>query len=228
MKRWIGAPLAVVLAASASAGSVLWNNYLTPGPGHDGVSALSSERQTLAAESWVADDTLFNNPVNIEEIRWIGYREIGTGGQYPLADLIILDGSFGTIVELSDQSYTDSVIETQQILGRTYEIYEGVLNLGVNSQQLAAGHYYFGTRLVGNSLGQNFFATTGNGTLNGTTQGYTRSPSFFQNQWTPVSDVYGIQFNTDFAFQVYGTVVPEPVSLVMMLGGGLCLMLRRR
>ena len=232
MKRWFVGQLALCVVSSASAGTVLWDNYLTPGTGYDGVSALSSERNTVTADSWVADDAVFESPVLVDEVRWIGYREIGIGGVYATADMLIMDGSFNPVLELTDVDYSSTVLDTRVILGRTYEIYEGVVTLPVGEsgevdRELDPGHYYFGARLVGNGLGQNFFATTGKGEINGLTLGYTRSPSFHQNQWTPVDVVYGIQFDTDFAFQVTGSIVPEPVSFMMVACGGLFLLRRR-
>lgn len=231
MKKWMSLPLGMVLAGSAFAGGtqLLWDNYLTPPDGYDGQNALSSDRNTQTQDSWVADDAVFGQIVRVDEIRWVGYREINGGGQYPAADVTVLDSTFNTLLEFNDASYTDSVLDTVQILGRTYQIYEGSVSLETfaGDREFDPGQYYFGTRLVGNTLGQNFFATTGNGTLNGQTIGFTRSPSFFQNNWTPVSQVYGIEFNTDFAFQVRGVIVPEPAAIAM-LGAGALLFVRRR
>jgi hypothetical protein len=220
---------ATAVAAHAGGSTLLWDNYLSPGLGHDGLNALSSERNTVAVETWVVDDALFTDSVQILSLNWIALREIGMGAQYASADFVILDDQFQPVVSLNDLSY--SATEEGSLFG--LNLYEGTLTFGTadagtdDAIILGPGQYYFGVRLVGNQLGGNYWATTGAGELNGMSYGFTKSPAFGQPGWTPVADVYGIE-PTDFAFRVFGTIVPEPASFGVLALGALALTVRRR
>lgn len=227
MKRYLPVLAAGWLASAAVAGpiSLLWDNYLSDAPGHDARNALSSERRTLVQDSFVVDDAIFSQPVRVDEIRWIAYRQVGAMIQYNTADLIVLDENFNSVLSLTDAAYTATPLGTQLGL----ELYEGRADLSsfAGSRELAAGRYFVGSRLVGNFLGRNFAATTGDGAMNGLSFGYTRSPSFASNNWTSVTGIIGIG-STEFAYQVYGAIVPEPASLALLLVGGAALMRARR
>lgn len=230
MKRilTIVAVSATAVAANAGGSSLLWDNYLSPGLGHDAVNALSSERRTVAPEAWVVDDALFTDAVQILSINWIALREMGLGAQYATADFLILDNDFEPVVSLNDLTYSST--DEGSLFG--LDLYEGTLNFqsadaGDGAIVIGPGQYYFGVRLVGNQLGGNYWATTGNGALNGQSFGFTKSPAFGQPGWTPVADVYGIA-PTDFAFQLFGTIVPEPASIGLIVMGALVFTARRR
>ena len=70
--------VAIGLTPLASA-DLLWDNYAIP-DGLDRVGGFSSERATLISDSWVVDDAVFETPVIVEQIQWIGLQgEEGTG-----------------------------------------------------------------------------------------------------------------------------------------------------
>ena len=225
MKRLLTGTVVALLSTAAQA-DLIWNNYLTtPGPGHDGVSGLSSERNTLVQKSWVVDDAIFDNPVQVDEVRWLAVRETGGAIQYNGADVLIMDESFNPVLQVNDAPFATTS------LGPVFglELYEGRVDIAavLANRDLPAGRYFVGARLVGNFLGQNFVATTGNGVMNGMTFGFFQSESFAQDQWEQVMNDPQIGAH-EYAYQVYGTIIPEPVSLTLLGLGGVLLLGRRR
>ncbi len=230
MKRTLGMVLLLGVSASAQAGDLIWDNYLSPAPGHDSVNALSTERETVVPESWLVDDVVFDDIAEISEIRWIGLRDDDPGANYVGADVLIMDTDFQIVAEFVSLDFQTSVLGQQFGL----EVYEGSVQLpgdvipaSSEAVILEPGNYYIGTRLVGNGLGRNFAATTGNGAMNGNSFGVWQSISFFgHTDWVNSADID--QFGgSDFAFQLYGTIVPEPASLALIAAGGLLLIRRR-
>ncbi|MDX2199031.1 MAG: PEP-CTERM sorting domain-containing protein [Phycisphaerae bacterium] len=229
MKRIVCAGVAAFATASALGGGapmLLWDNYLSPGAGHDSLSGLSADRQTLVPDAWTVEDMVLTQPVSLTEIRWIGLRATGSNIQYPDADVLLLDSQLNTVQSFQNLDFTSTVIGT---LGG-FQVYEGRVDLtGLNplSLELAAGRYFFGARLVGNNLGQNFVATTGSGAVNGQGYGFFKSSHFGLPNWTPVGNVAGAD-DSEYSYQVYGTIIPEPVSLMMIGLGGIAMVIRRR
>lgn len=231
MKRYLTSSFVGLLSATAVAGTssaLLWDNYLSPAPGNDGVTGLSSERNTLVQQSWVVDDFVVNDLTRIDEVRWIGYRESGANISYSAADVLIMDENFNEVFSASDVSYATTD------LGDAFglDVYEGmvVLNNGnpaLGDETLNPGRYFVGTRLVGNTLGQNYVATTGNGALNGGSYAFYQSESFAVNEWRSVNNEPAVG-DSEFAYRIYGTVIPEPASLILLSAGALMMVRRPR
>lgn len=200
---------------------LLWDNYAVPN-GWDGVTGLSSERATLISDSWVVDDAVFDQPVFVEEIQWIGFR-----GDKPLvaADYIIMDSEFQVIAEVHDAPFSSNDLGVQ-FFG--FEMYEGSVTVSA-PVELAPGQYFIGTRLVGEFLGRNFAATSATGAqvIFGESEAYFKSVSLGFDDWTAVNEVLASGEPSDFAYRIIGTVIPEPASLIL-LAIGVAAMLRRR
>ena len=214
--------VSVCLGPLASA-DLLWDNYAIPN-GWDGVTGLSSERDTLISDTWVVDDAIFEQNVIVQEIQWIGFRD-----DKPLvaADWIIMDTDFVVIAEMQDAEFTRNDLGRQ--LGR-FELYEGSLTLPEGEGvQLEPGRYFIGTRLVGEFLGRNFAATsaTGAGNIFGESQAYFKGVAFGFDDWTPVNEVLSSGEPSDFAYRIIGTIVPEPASLILLVLGAAAALRRR-
>jgi hypothetical protein len=227
--RFLTTLLGVFALSSAASGDVLWNNFQGP-DGFDGVDSLSSERRTEVTESWTVDDAIFpaaQFPLGVEitGIRWIGVRTPGTS-LFPLADFAILDSSLNQIAGAGDDdvSYTvEATLPSTDFPG--LEVYRGFVS--VPNVPLAPGRYYFGARLVGNFFGRNFIATTGNGAIQGVTQGYFQSVFFGFPNFVPAAQAFKAG-ETDFAYQIEGVpIVPEPATLLLVAGGALAALRRR-
>ncbi|MGE3180616.1 MAG: PEP-CTERM sorting domain-containing protein [Phycisphaerae bacterium] len=232
MKRLLTGSLVGLLSTAAIAGTssgLLWDNYLSGLPGNDGRTGLSSERSTLVQQSWVVEDMILSDLVRIDEVRWIAYRETSSNINYPAADLLIMDENFNPVVQLSDLTYATTELGTAFGLN----MYEGSIILNSGNPTLGddgflnPGRYFIGTRLVGNNLGQNFVATTGDGALNGQSYAFYQSESFAVNEWRSVNNEQAIG-DSEFSYRVYGTVIPEPASMILLSAGALMLVRRSR
>ena len=213
--------VAIGLTPLASA-DLLWDNYAIP-DGLDRVSGFSSERATLISDSWVVHDAVFETPVIVEQIQWIGLQgEEGTG--FTGADYIIMDSEFNVVVEVSNVAF-DANLSGDQFFG--WDVYEGTVQ--VEPVALDAGQYYFGARLVNSHLGRNFAATSFSGAdlIRGDTEAYIRSVPFGIDDWTPASQVVSSGIVSDFAYRIDGTVIPEPTSLILLLIGAAATLRRR-
>lgn len=201
---------------------LLWDNYTTPDP-WDHVTGYSSERATLISETWVVDDAVFEQPVSIEEIQWIGARD--DPERFTGADYIILDAEFNVIADVRDQPF-DAIV-----LGEDFdpplEIYEGTVQ--VEPILLDPGQYYFGARLVDGHLGRNYAVTsfTGADLIRGATEAHILAVPFGVDDWTPASQVLSSGIQSDFAYRINGTVIPEPASLILLLIGAAATLRRR-
>lgn len=212
--------VAIGLTPFASA-DLLWDNFAAPDP-WDHVTGYSSERATLISESWVVDDAVFEQPVSIDEIQWIGFRDnpdLFTG-----ADYIILDSEFQVVSEVRDLPFVANVIGEQFGL----QVYEG--SVQVDAILLDPGQYYFGARLVNGHLGRNFAATsfTGEDLIRGETEAYVLAVPFGHDDWTPASQALSSGIPSDFAYRINGTIIPEPASLILLLIGAAATLRRRR
>lgn len=201
---------------------LLWDNYAIPN-GWDGETGLSSERDTLISDTWVIDDAVFEQPVIIEELQWLGFRD---AEPFAAADFIIMDNEFQVIAEVHDAPFTANDLGRQ--LGR-FELYEGSVVLA-EPVELGPGQYFIGTRMVGEFLGRNFAATSGTGAQNvkGLSEAYFKGVPFGFDEWTPVNEVLTSGEPSDFAFRVNGTIVPEPASLILLAFGAAATLRRRR
>jgi hypothetical protein len=219
------AALTLLLMCTAQA-DVLWDNYPDSGYSLDSEMALSSERDTLIDATWTVDDAVFTDPVEIESVQWVGMHE--PGYEYPFADLIILSadpdgGPEDEFLMLEDLEYTIVWQSSDQGLER----YEATVELS-ESVALPAGHWYFGTRLVGDEhvgLGRNFVAAASELNPAGETAGYFWGPIFGAFDWLPVQDLPFIEEPRDYALQVHG--VPEPGSVMLIAVGAVLAFYRR-
>ncbi len=238
---WATAGLLFVAAATVNADELLWDNY----PGglgglQDVTFNMSSERNTAVWEStWIVDDVDFAETnidpgdATLTRLEWVGARQ--PGYSYSTVDVIVLDGNFSTLFELSDLEY--SLTDYDSELGPGMQLYEGEVELDVSEAipwQELTEHFYIGVRLVGDGYyqGRNRNVTSSiDTTLRGRTEGYMKAAIFGAPDWTPASDVWyappSDENNFEFAFRVYADVVPEPAGVVLLLAGSV-LMLRRR
>jgi len=237
--------LVLVAASPVYADEVLiWDNY--PGDVLENAAYnMSSERNTQVVEAtWVVDDVDFaqipgGDPdlTMLTRLEWIGAR--GLGVTYSTADVILLNRSgddWNTVYESWDLVYTFTDIETDPDLGPDMQAYEAELTFGEAIPVSELGeHFYIGVRLVGDGyfVGRNHFVTSSiDQAVWGRTEGYIKADVFGAPDWTPASDVwYGADVpgsNFDFAFRVYGYVIPEPASLGLLMIGSLLLAARKR
>jgi len=228
MRNGIVLRLALVLMfAGAAHADILWNNYPSDSYSTDPELALSSERDTLIDRSWTVDDAVFETDVEITGIQWVGMRE--TGYDYPFADLIILPSDLGddpgdAYLLLEDLEYSIVPIASDDDL----ETYEASIQLE-QPISLPAGHWYFGTRLVGDpdlGLGRNFVAAATQVNPDGQTTGYFWGPIFGVFEWLPVENLPFIDEPRDYAYQIHG--IPEPSVVALLALGGLSALRRRK
>jgi len=237
--RAIVAAALALAAAGAQAEILLWDNY----PGgvlQNAAYNMSSERNTQVIEStWVADDVDLAqvpgaDPANtlLTRLEWVGARHPGYG--YGAADVILLDTGLATVAELLDLPYSYTDIATNPDLGPNVQAYIGEVTFDPPLAALTLGeHFYIGVRLVGDGYfeGRNHSVTSSvDSTLRGRTQGYTRAAIFGAPYWRPASEVwYGMPTgnNFEFAFRVYGEIIPEPAAVSLLAVGGLLLARRR-
>ncbi len=237
MHRWKQLALVLTLAISSSLasaetiGDLLFDNYLPNGSGGwDGVSFFSSELTAAVATgddpepgSWAADDAVFAEQVIVQEIEWLGLFK--TGYEY-VAEVLIMDDEFVEVAQFEGLDF--EAIET----GETFfglQRYDGSVELPDDGLVLDAGHYYVAVRLenrtAGGALGggRNVMLGTSTGDPNaptnpaGLTEGAVKIPAFGYDDWTLISDTG--QDPVDYAYRIYGEVVPEPSALFLILSG---------
>jgi hypothetical protein len=244
MRKLLFLAACVVAFPTVTPAALIWDNYQPggqsylgePGPGFDGVSAKSSERNTRIDDAWTGDDAVFTQSVRLDSIKWIGLLEQEQGAQFTAADVIIFrdpgqfpihpDDLVPYIVYQQSNLSLDMALGINAFGGR--RIYEGTVDLP--AVQLPAGHYYYAVRVVGNLLGRNYVTTTGFGNLLGQSMGVYQSDTFLyppdSHLWTYVNHVPGTAAS-DYSYRIYGEVVPEPASLVLLGLGALALLKRR-
>lgn len=223
LKFALGASLAFSGIASAD---LLHDNY--PGNTYNAAKYLSAEKNTQVSDSWVVDDATFEQPVQVQQIEWIGYRQIKSGAknltytnaEYSIRTRTGSPGSFN--FPLVSAGAQGSATYTTESLGLfqndTYELYSGKITLP-NAIELAANEpFWFGVRLIGDAanqfLGRNFLVSAQSQI--GVDQGFAYNVEGW-NGWIPVSPLPNFPDKTDFAFRVYGVVIPEPSSLLALL-----------
>jgi hypothetical protein len=231
--------LFLTAATTARADQLLWDNY----PGglgglQDIAFNMSSERNTAVYEAtWVVDDVDFAQLEGVDpglttltRLEWVGARQ--PGYSYSTVDVIVLDGDFNTLFELSDLPYTYTDYASE--LDPTMQLYEAGVSLSAPASPDVdlPEHIYVGVRLVGDGYyqGRNRHVTNSIDHGQGRTEGYTRAAIFGAPDWSPASEVWyapptGSQF--EFAFRVYADVVPEPASVGLLLTGSVALLRRR-
>ena len=219
---------------------LLWDNYLSP-DSYDHVAGLSSERNTFVTDSWTGDDALFVDPVTVQQISWIGMFEDHPQATYDTVDIVIhaanpdplgppIDSSVPAIAEFLDVPFSRTDITVEFGL----QVYEGIADLPIDVD-LMPGHYYYSVRAVGINTGRHYLATTGghvdpsNPVIAGQTMGVFQS-GFFNYaghpDWVYVIDATMPARSSDYAYQLHGVVIPEPVSVGLLALG--MLVLRRR
>jgi hypothetical protein len=217
----------VLLFASAAHADILWDNYPSDSYSVDPETALSSERDTLVDRAWTVDDVLFETAVQVTGVQWVGMRQVGYA--YPFADLIILPSDPGSNPDdayliLEDLEYSIVPIAGEYDL----ETYEASIQLD-QPISLPAGHWHFGTRLVGDpdvGLGRNFVAAATQVNPAGQTAGHFWGPIFGAFEWLPVEDLPFVDEPRDYAFQIQG--IPEPSVVTLLAVGGILAVRRRR
>jgi hypothetical protein len=220
---------------------------------YDGVAAHSSERNTMVTESWTGDDLIVPGGAEyiIQKFEWIGLLYTGPGAQWNFADVVIYrrnpDGAGHPITpgdlpiaqfnNLPLTSFAQRVSpqgQPEYLFG--LPVYEG--SVVTPDVTLPPGHYYYAVRVVGNGRGQFFLATTGGGTDFGAGQmGIFQSTFFQQPNWVNIIEVLQVPdpnnpgqlmpYATDFAYRVWGEIVPEPAGLIL-LAAGIPLLWRQR
>lgn len=216
-KQFIVVGLGACLAGTAGA-DVLWDNMIGE-DGFDGIAGLSAERNTEVPDAWTADDVVAAVDWRLTGYRWIGLRDPRYG--YSQAEVLVLNEQLAPVAELGGLSYAAEVIGTALDL----QAYEGYIELP--AIELAAGRYYFAVRLVGNDVGRNFIASTGEGVMLGQSHGIFRSSFFGFPQWVPSSRAL-LTGGADFSFQIEGVALPEPGSIFGLAVFGGMLAARRR
>lgn len=216
--------LTLLLLAGGVAGLAQANGVLYYGGDHDGIDALSSERNTMIAGSMTYDNFVVDGPgwridsvfahfmsdlSSVQGIEWEIRSQVasGDGGN------LVAQGS-------GDGSWTWTGNEW-------FGLNEYRAEIGVAGLELAAGEYWLGVRVVGNGGGRAYLATTDGGNGFGPLhdgRSYFDSP-FFGIDFMPVSDLLGTDY--DFSVGVVGDVVPEPASM-LALSGALGLLAARR
>ncbi len=214
------AALAAGVLAHASPIQTLWDNYLSPVPGYDRLGYFSSEVSASVPDAYAGDDAIFTGSVVIQEIKWLGMRNMAY--TYGSAEVVILDASFSILHSLTGLSYSSTTI-TDSAFPWGYTPYEGTV--AIPNILLPAGHYYFAVRLVSGTPdaptgGRNFVLTTGGGAIHGNTMGVIRVPAFGAPNWTLIGNYFGSR-PTEYAYRIRGQMVPEPAGLLLLVLGGL-------
>jgi hypothetical protein len=240
-KATLATVLLALLATSARADELIWDNY----PGdvlEDATYNMSSERNTQVIEStWIVDDVdILQSPfagtdpslIWITRLEWVGARDPDFD-PYPTADVILLDTNLddGTAVVLSDLSYTFTDYDPDPNPDPDTQTYTGVIEFDPPIA-IPGEHFYIGARLVGGGWfeGRNHAVTSSiDADIFGRTEGHIKATVFGAPDWRPASEVwYGAPVpssNFEFAFRVYG--IPEPASLALLVVGSLLLVRRR-
>jgi len=209
---FIGLILAGVSVAHAE---LLWDNFLTNRDGFDGLTYISSEKNTTIVGTWAGDDALFGQWVTVTGIEWLAVRD-------PLytytAEVTILNSSLTPMYTYTDLPYTATVVRDELF---DYQAYRGFAE--IPPVDLPPGHYYIAARLACDGAGANKMLSTGGGTINGVTMGVFQS-DHFGIPWSLLGDLGAPQ--TDLGYRIYGT--PEPAAFVLLAAGALVLRRRRR
>jgi len=180
--------------------SILWDNFLTnpDGGGFDGWSYFSSERNTNVVESWAGDDAFFDVGVTVQGIGWAAIRD----ADYTYtAETIVLDDAFNELVSFTGLPFT-ALATYDWLFG--YETYNGYVQ--TSPITLPAGHYYFAVRLAVDAAGRNMILSTGNGAINGLTEGAVQSEFFGIPDWSLFSQAFPGATPTDYAYRIHGFI----------------------
>jgi hypothetical protein len=227
----------IVILSGIASGDLLHDNY--PGDSYNSAKYMSAEKNTQIADSWVVDDATFASPVELQEIEWIGYRQVKSGSKtltYSQAEYSIRTRTgtpgahdFPLIpgAAQGEGSYTSTSLGLFQ--NETYELYSGKMVLPTPIALDPDEPFWFGVRLIGDAsnqfLGRNFLVSAENQI--GLDQGFAFNSEGWAG-WIAVNTLPNFPQPTDFAFRLHGIVIPEPSSLILMLvAAGLTLARRR-
>jgi hypothetical protein len=225
--------LLVVCGGVTAPGALLWDNFLTTPNGFDPNVLMTSEKNAtiFLGGSWTADDVDFTaspGGVTIDKIRWAG--AFLDNNAYTVEVTILRNDP--NLTELAAITVpTFSVVNTYGTAPGGFTRYVADVTLPNEGYHLDAGKYFIGIRLL-STTGRNFMAGTGTQNPQGHSMGIFKSTYWGYPNWIPINQFATYQPEhpfldpTDFAFQVYGTVVPEPAA--MLLIGVASLFLRRR
>jgi len=179
----------------------------------DRAKAISAERNTEVSESWLVDDLLLTDAVEVQSVQWLAMHS--TGFDPTSVDVILLSSDLESIIELSDLEYQSH--PEGEFMGLEVEritINDFVINLD-------PGRYFIGVRFVGDGTGRAHAALQR--PIHGVSESYFRSEYFGLPDWVPVSEL-GLG-PLDAVFKVYGDIIPAPATLALALP---CLLAFRR
>lgn len=240
--RLVLAIMLTVGVVSAQADEMLiWDNF-EPADGYSTENYWTSVSSLGEPDAWLADDAIFDQPVEVSRIDWYGARQVtiaGTRIEYT-AEVLIAEGEVDQqgivditeVFRVGELEYDSVDLESDSQLGT---IYRGSVNF--EPVALSPGvHYYYAVRLVTPGIGNNVILGTGvEQTHEGQflTEAIAYSPLAFAGleEWFTmgfISDPQGGGWTdvavTDYSYQLYG--VPEPAAGLLLLAG--VFLVRRR
>lgn len=223
MKQLLILAFAVSAATSLADGTARLDGSLWYGGDPNGVDGLSSERNTVVSDALTVDDFDLHSASMITRVYGVFFSDMTAPRGFDVQIRTgVSSGNGGTLVYGANE------------LAGTWERFAKFDNFGfsayravidIEHQNLAAGTYWLGIRVVGNGSGRAFIATTSGANSIGSPVGNGNSffdSSFFGISWASTSDLLGER--SDFA---YG-VVPEPATMLALAGAFGALAARRR
>lgn len=243
MRKLMGSLLIGVVAASASAG-LIFDNF-----GDGSYSAFErSEANAGSGDMWILEDfyvsaATYPDGIALEEVRWVAqvdesvtytaqvavFEYDSEGGTFTEVSVLdIATVAFGSDAGENAVSFTDGP-QAGTLLGSAKIADAGIVLDG-------GSHYFIGARLVGSGVGSHKIASIGDSADN--EEDHNKSVAaadLFMGDGSPynvpLQKVTEAPFNAtddnEFAYQIHGTIVPEPASVLLVVLGA-ALLARRR